>query len=98
MPANEKAMQVVERERQRGCIAFGRLSFCLRVASRLVQRLNDGGPQPSSFGRRHHTIAMTVKQPKIAAPNTAANERLLNAIFSPHCEAAFCLRVPRSSS
>jgi hypothetical protein len=50
-------------------------------------RLNDGSSQLSSFGRRHHTIAMTVKQPAIAARNTKANERLLSAIFSPHDKA-----------
>ena len=49
--------------------------------------MTDGGSQLSSFGRRHHTIAMTVKQPTIAAPNTEANIRLLSTIFIPRYEA-----------
>ena len=49
--------------------------------------LKAGCPQLSSFGRRHHTIAITVKQPTVAAPNTKANDRLLSTIFIPHYEA-----------
>jgi len=59
----------------------------LRGASRFVHPPNDGDLQLSSFGRRHHTIAMTTRQPAIAATNTAANARLLSCIFNPHDKA-----------